>query len=60
VAPAVAVEAKSDEVKEPTNFSEALEVVKAEGLSGAAATKAVIARYPDLYLAARSAGIKTL
>jgi hypothetical protein len=60
VAPAVAVEAKADEAKEPTNFSEALEVVKAEGLSGAAATKAVIARYPDLYLAARSAGIKTL
>jgi hypothetical protein len=60
VAPAVAVEAKADEAKEPTNFSEALAVVKAEGLSGAAATKAVIARYPDLYLAARNSGIKTL
>lgn len=60
VAPAVAVEAKATEVKEPTNFSEALEVVRAEGLSGSAATKAVIARFPDLYLAARNAGIKTL
>jgi len=60
VAPAVAVEAKADEAKEPTNFSEALAVVKAEGLSGAAATKAVIARYPELYLAARNSGIKTL
>jgi hypothetical protein len=60
VAVAVPVEAKTEEVKEPTNFSEALEVVKAEGLSGAAATKAVIARFPDLYLAARNSGIKTL
>jgi hypothetical protein len=60
VAPAVAVEAKADEAKEPTNFSEALAVVKAEGLSGAAATKAVIARYPELYLAARNSGIRTL
>jgi hypothetical protein len=60
VAPAIAVEVKADEAKEPTNFSEALEVVKAEGLSGAAATKAVIARYPELYLAARNSGIKTL
>ena len=60
VAPAVAVETKTEEVKEPTNFSEALEVVKAEGLSGAAATKAVIARFPNLYLAARSEGIRTL
>jgi hypothetical protein len=61
VAPAVAVEpVEAVEVKEPTNFSEALEVVKAEGLSGAAATKAVIARYPELYLAARNSGIRTL
>jgi hypothetical protein len=60
VAVAVPVEAKTEEVKEPTNFSEALEVVKAEGLSGSAATKAVIARFPDLYLAARNSGIKTL
>jgi hypothetical protein len=60
VAVVVPVEAKPEEVKEPTNFSEALEVVKAEGLSGAAATKAVIARFPDLYLAARNSGIKTL
>jgi hypothetical protein len=60
VAAAVAVEAKADEAKEPTNFSEALAVVKAEGLTGSAATKAVIARFPDLYLAARNSGIKTL
>jgi len=60
VAPAVAVEVKADEAKEPTNFSEALDIVKAEGLSGSAATKAVIARFPDLYLAARNTGIKTL
>jgi hypothetical protein len=60
VAVAVPVEAKTEEVKEPTNFSEALEVVKAEGLSGAAATKAVIARFPDLFLAARNSGIRTL
>jgi hypothetical protein len=59
VAPAVAVEAKPEAVA-PTNFSEALEVVKTEGLTGSAATKAVIARFPDLYLAARNSGIKTL
>jgi hypothetical protein len=59
VAPAVAVEVKA-EAAAPTNFSEALAVVKAEGLSGSAATKAVIARYPELYLAARNSGIKTL
>ena len=59
VSVAVAVEAKA-EAAAPTNFSEALAVVKAEGLSGSAATKAVIARYPDLYLAARNSGIKTL
>jgi hypothetical protein len=59
VSVAVAVEAKAD-VAAPTNFSEALAVVKAEGLSGSAATKAVIARYPDLYLAARNSGIRTL
>jgi hypothetical protein len=59
VSVAVAVEAKAD-VAAPTNFSEALAVVKAEGLSGSAATKAVIARYPELYLAARNSGIRTL
>jgi hypothetical protein len=59
VSVAVAVEAKAD-VAAPTNFSEALAVVKAEGLSGSAATKAVIARFPDLYLAARNSGIRTL
>jgi hypothetical protein len=59
VAPAVAVEAKADAAA-PTNFSEALAVVKAEGLTGSAATKAVIARFPDLYLAARNSGIRTL
>jgi len=61
VAASFAVEVpKADEPKVPTNFSEALEVVKAEGLSGSAATRAVIARFPDLYLAARSEGIRTL
>jgi hypothetical protein len=59
VSVAVAVEAKAD-VAAPTNFSEALAVVKAEGLSGSAATKAVIARFPDLYLAARNSGIRNL
>lgn len=59
VAPAVATEAKA-EVAAPTNFNEALDLVKAEGLSGSAATKAVIARFPDLYLAARNSGIRTL
>ena len=59
VAPAVAAEAKAD-AKVPTNFNEALDIIKAEGLSGTAATKAVIARYPDLYLAARNSGIRTL
>jgi hypothetical protein len=59
VAPAVAVEAKAAAAA-PTNFSEALAVVKAEGLTGSAATKAVIARFPDLYLAARNSGIRTL
>jgi hypothetical protein len=59
VAPSVAVEAK-DEPKTPTTFAEALESIKAEGLNGAAATKAAITRYPALYLEARNAGIKTL
>jgi hypothetical protein len=60
VAVSVPAETKVEEAKEPTNFSEALAVVKAEGLSGSAATKAVIARFPDLYLVARNSGIKTL
>jgi len=59
VAPAIASAVKAD-TKVPTNFNEALDVIKAEGLSGTAATKAVIARYPDLYLAARNTGIRTL
>ena len=59
VAPSVAAEVKAD-AKVPTNFNEALDIIKAEGLSGTAATKSVIARYPDLYLAARNSGIRTL
>jgi hypothetical protein len=59
VALSVAVDPKT-EVAAPANFSEALAVVKAEGLTGSAATKATIARYPDLYLAARNDGIRTL
>ena len=59
VAPSVAAEVKAD-AKIPTNFNEALDLIKAEGLSGTAATKSVIARYPDLYLAARNSGIRTL
>lgn len=61
VAASVAVEAPvAVEVKVPTNFQQALDLVKAEGLSGSAATRAVIARFPDLYLAARNEGIRTL
>lgn len=61
VAPSVAHEVKAEEAKvEPTNFQEALAVVKAEGLQGSAATKAVIARYPELFIAARNSGIRTL
>jgi hypothetical protein len=60
VAVSVPAETKVEETKEPINFSEALAVVKAEGLSGSAATKAVIARFPDLYLAARNSGIRNL
>lgn len=59
VAPAVASDAKT-QVAAPSNFSEALDLVKSEGLTGSAATKATIARYPDLYLAARNEGIRTL
>ncbi len=59
VAVAVATGVKA-EPKAPTTFNEALEVVKAEGLSGSAATKAVIARYPELFIAARNSGIRTL
>jgi hypothetical protein len=59
VAPAVATEVKAD-AKVPTNFNEALDLIKAEGLTGTAATKAVISRFPDLYLAARNSGIRTL
>jgi hypothetical protein len=60
VAAAVATQTSVSEVKAPTNYSEALAFVKAEGLSGTAATKAVIARFPDLYLAARNSGIRTI
>jgi hypothetical protein len=60
VAAAVATQTSVAEVKAPTNYSEALACVKAEGLSGTAATKAVIARFPDLYLAARNSGIRTI
>ena len=60
VAPAVETQTSVTEVKAPTNYSEALACVKAEGLSGTAATKAVIARFPDLYLAARNSGIRTI
>jgi hypothetical protein len=60
VAVSVPAETKVEETKEPTNFAEALDIVKAEGLSGSAATKAVIARYPELYLEARNNGIRTL
>jgi hypothetical protein len=59
VAVAVASEVKA-EPKTPTNFNEALDFVKSEGLSGSAATKAVIARFPDLFIAARNSGIRTL
>ena len=59
VAVAVAAEVKA-EPKTPTNFNEALDLVKSEGLSGTSATKAVIARYPDLFIAARNSGIRTL
>jgi hypothetical protein len=59
VAVAVAAEVKA-EPKTPTNFNEALDLVKSEGLSGSAATKAVIARFPDLFIAARNSGIRTL
>jgi hypothetical protein len=59
VAVAVASEVKA-EPKTPTNFNEALNLVKSEGLSGSAATKAVIARFPDLFIAARNSGIRTL
>lgn len=60
VAAAVATQTSVAEVKAPANYSEALACVKAEGLSGTAATKAVIARFPDLYLAARNSGIRTI
>ena len=60
VAPSVAATTAKAEVKAPTNFSEALALVKAEGLSGTAATKEVIARYPDIFLAARNSGIRNL
>jgi len=59
VAPAVPVAPKSEPTA-PTNFSEALAVVRAEGLSGVAATKAAIDRFPEIFLAARNAGIRTL
>jgi hypothetical protein len=59
VAVSVAAEVKA-EPKAPTNFNEALDLVKSEGLSGSAATKAVIARFPDLFIAARNSGIRTL
>jgi hypothetical protein len=60
LAASVAKTAEAAQVKAPTNFEEAISLVKSEGLSGTAATKAVIARFPEIYLAARNSGIRTL
>jgi hypothetical protein len=51
---------KAADVSEPTNFQEALAKVKSEGLSGIAATKETINRYPTLFVEARNNGIRTL
>jgi len=59
-APVSVVAEKAAEVSEPSNFQEALAKVKSEGLTGIAATKETINRYPTLFVEARNNGIRTL
>jgi hypothetical protein len=51
---------KAADVSEPTNFQDALAKVKSEGLTGIAATKETINRYPTLFVEARNNGIRTI
>jgi len=51
---------KAADVSEPNNFQQALAKVKSEGLTGIAATKETINRYPTLFVEARNNGIRTL
>jgi hypothetical protein len=51
---------KAADTSEPNNFQEALAKVKSEGLTGIAATKETINRYPTLFVEARNNGIRTL
>jgi hypothetical protein len=59
-APVSVATEKAVETSEPTNFQQALAKVKAEGLTGSAATKETINRYPALFVEARNSGIRTL
>jgi len=51
---------KAADVSEPNNFQQALAKVKSEGLTGIAATRETINRYPTLFVEARNNGIRTL
>jgi hypothetical protein len=59
-APVSVASDKAADVSEPTNFQQALDKVKSEGLTGIAATKETINRYPTLFVEARNNGIRTL
>jgi len=59
-APVSVASDKTADVSEPTNFQHALAKVKSEGLTGIAATKETINRYPTLFVEARNNGIRTL
>lgn len=59
-APVSVASDKAADVSEPTNFQQALAKVKSEGLTGIAATKETINRYPTLFVEARNNGIRTL
>jgi hypothetical protein len=59
-APVSVASDKAADVSEPTNFQQALAKVKSEGLTGIAATKETINRYPTLFVEARNNGIRIL
>jgi len=59
-APVSVASDKAADVSEPNNFQQALAKVKSEGLTGIAATKETINRYPTLFVEARNNGIRTL
>jgi hypothetical protein len=58
--PAAPAPAKADAPADVTTFEQAIAAARAEGLTGTAATKAAMTRFPDLYRTAREQGIRNL